>query len=277
MSGYSHATWRLLRSALADGPTNMAVDEAILRAVAARQVLPTLRFYAWEPACLSLGRMQEAADVDWEALEAAGFDLVRRPTGGKAILHVDELTYSVVAPQGEPRVAGSIVESYRCLSAGLARGLELLGVTDLVADQRTTPPQGWGGPRGSWSGPVCFEAPSDYEITVGGRKLVGSAQMRAQGVVLQHGALPLYGDIARICPLLAAHPDPARVRARATTVEETLARAVAWDEAADALAAGFAEVLNLSFEPAALTNEERAWAEELRSGKYATEGWTRRV
>jgi lipoate-protein ligase A len=272
VSDYSHATWRLLRSVPADGPTNMAVDEAILRAVAAGQVRPTLRFYTWEPACLSLGRAQEAADVDLGALEAAGLDLVRRPTGGKAILHVDELTYSVIASQEEPCVAGSIVESYCRLSAGLARGLERLGVTSLVADQRTTPLS-----LGRGSGPVCFEAPSDYEITVGGRKLVGSAQMRAQGVVLQHGALPLYGDITRICQLLAAHPDPARVRARATTVEDVLARRVAWDEAADALAAGFAEVLNLSFEPAALTGEERACAEELRSGKYATEGWTRRV
>lgn len=284
MSDYSHATWRLLRSVSADGPTNMAVDEAILRAVAVGHAPPTLRFYAWEPPCLSLGRTQKVADVDLHALEATGFDLVRRPTGGKAILHVDELTYSVVAPQEDPRVAGSIVESYRRLSGGLVRGLQRLGMTNLVADQRTTPPQGWEGPRGGWNGPVCFEAPSDYEITVGGRKLVGSAQMRAQGVVLQHGALPLYGDLARICPLLAAHPDPARVRARAATLEEALGsfgsaldrRAVAWDEAANALAAGFAEALNLSFEPAALTGEERAWAGELRAEKYAAKEWMER-
>ena len=106
MTDYPPATWRLLRSAPADGATNMAVDEAILRAVAAGRVPPTLRLYAWEPPCLSLGRAQAAADVDLGALRVAGgstelaevFDLVRRPTGGKAILHVDELTYSVVAP-----------------------------------------------------------------------------------------------------------------------------------------------------------------------------------
>ena len=119
--------------------------------------------------------------------------------------------------------------------------------------------------------------PSDYEITVGGRKLVGSAQMRTRSVVLQHGALPLYGDITRICPLLKAHPDPARVRARATTVEQALGRTVTWDEAAEALAAGFAEALNLRLEPGTLTAEERVWAEELRAGKYATDEWTRRV
>ena len=269
MSNYSLATWRLLRSDPADGATNMAVDEAILRAVAAELVPPTLRLYAWEPACLSLGRAQPVADVDLGALRSAGFDLVRRPTGGKAILHADELTYSAVAPQADPRVAGGIVESYRRLSAGLVRGLERLGITDLVADQRVE--------NRRPEGPVCFEVPSDYEITVGGRKLVGSAQMRAQGVVLQHGALPLYDDITRICPLLANHPDPARVRARATTVEEALEQAVTWDEAAAAVAAGFAGALHLHLEPGALTREERAWAHELRAAKYATEEWNRRV
>jgi lipoate-protein ligase A len=269
MNNYPPATWRLLHSALADGATNMAIDEAILRAVAAGHAPPTLRFYAWEPPCLSLGRAQGMADVDLQALRAANHGLVRRPTGGKAILHIDELTYSVVAPEMEPRVAGGIVESYRRLSAGLLRGLEWLGVAGIVADQRAD--------NRRPEGPVCFEVSSDYEITTGGRKLVGSAQMRVQSVVLQHGALPLHGDITRICPLLTAHPDPARVHARATTVEETLGRRVIWDEAANALAAGFAEALNLRLEPGALTEEERAWAEQLRVQKYATDEWTRRV
>jgi lipoate-protein ligase A len=247
----------------------MAVDEAILRAVAAGLVAPTLRFYAWEPACLSLGRGQSVADVDLQALQEAGFDLVRRPTGGKAILHVDELTYSVVAPEAEPRVTGGIVESYRRLSTGLVRGLERLGVMDIVADERAASRR--------TEGPVCFEVPSDYEITVGGQKLVGSAQMRAQGVVLQHGTLPLYGDIARICTFLVAHPDPGRVRARATTVEEALGRLVTWDQAADAVAAGCADALNLHLEPGSLTNAERAWVQGLRAEKHAAAEWVQRV
>ncbi len=295
VSDYPFATWRLLRSTPADGATNMAVDEAILRMVAAGQVPPTLRFYAWEPACLSLGRAQPLADADLEALQAAGFDLVRRPTGGRGILHVDELTYSVVAPQVDPRVAGGIMESYRRLSAGLMRGLERLGVKNLAADRRT-PPLLAGGAEGSTTpplvggagggkGPVCFEVPSDYEITAGGRKLVGSAQMRTQSMVLQHGALPLYGDVTRICSLLTARPDPARVRTRATTIEQALGsfgpdqdkHRITWDEVADALAAGFAEALNLNLEPGTLTDEERAWTARLRAEKYATDKWTRRV
>jgi lipoate-protein ligase A len=205
-------------------------------------------------------------DVDRQAVRAAGYDLVRRPTGGRAILHIDELTYSLIVPEEDPRVAGGVVESYRRLSAGLVRGLERLGVEDIVADQRLEN-------RGH-EGPVCFEIPSDYEITVRGRKLVGSAQMRARGVVLQHGALPLFGDIARICPFLASHPDSIRVRARAVIVDEVLGRAVGWDEAAEALAEGFAEALNLALEPGTLIPEEQARAQVLRAEKYATGQWT---
>lgn len=263
---YSRAVWRLVRSGRADGATNMAVDEAILRAVSSRDAAPTLRLYGWAPACLSLGRGQAVTDVDRGAVEAAGYDLVRRPTGGRAILHIDELTYCVVAPEREPRVGGGVVESYRRLSAGLVRGLERLGVTDILADERVE--------NRDAEGPVCFEVPSDYEITVGGKKLVGSAQMRARGVVLQHGAVPLHGDIARICPLLAGHPDPARVRARATTVESVLGRRVGWEEAAEAMIAGFAEALELQLETEELTSEECAAAQALRSGKYATHSWT---
>jgi lipoate-protein ligase A len=229
MSDYEPATWRLVWSEPADGATNMAVDEAILRAVAAGHVPPTLRFYAWEPPCLSLGRGQRAADVDLDALREAGYGLVRRPTGGKAILHIDELTYSVVAPETEPRVAGGVVSSYRRLSAGLMRGLEQLGVLGVAAEgrdagQRAVPSpvrRGGVGHRRR-AGPVCFEVPSDYEITAQERKLIGSAQMRAGGVVLQHGAVPLYGDISRICALLVSRPGPARVRAGAATVEQAL-------------------------------------------------------
>lgn len=247
----------------------MAVDEAIMRAVGAALVLPTLRFYAWNPPSLSLGRSQSAEDADVAALQAAGFGLVRRPTGGKAILHIDELTYSIVAPEDEPRVAGGIVESYRQLSAGLVRGLERLGAAGVEADRRVE--------RQQLKGPVCFEVPSDYEITVGGRKLVGSAQMRSQGVVLQHGALPLCGDIARICLFLATHPDQERVRARATTLSAVLGRSVTWQEAADAVTQGCAEALDLQFEVGALIPTEQTWAEELQSDKYQLEQWTRRA
>ena len=269
MSGYQMTMWRLIQNEPADGAMNMAVDEAILRAVAREEAPPTLRLYAWGPPCLSLGRGQPVDDADRGAVMAAGFDLVRRPTGGRAILHIDELTYSVVVPQEDPRVTGSVVESYRRLSRALVHALEIIGVPDIEADQRVE--------GETEEGPVCFEAPSDYEITAGGKKLVGSAQMRAEGVVLQHGTVPLHGDIARICPLLAQHPDPDRVRARATTVTAALGRGIGWQEAASALIAGFGRTLNVDVTEGYLSREERAAAEKLRREKYGTEQWTSTV
>ena len=118
----------------------MAIDEAILWAVAEGKSLPTLRFYGWQPPCLSIGYSQSMeGEVDVDRCREAGIDFVRRPTGGRAILHADELTYSVVAPQAEPRVAGGVVESYRRLSAGLVAGLRGLGV-DACQALTPTPP-----------------------------------------------------------------------------------------------------------------------------------------
>lgn len=263
--GDALSVWRLIYCPPADGPTQMAVDEAIWRAVAEGRVPPTLRLYAWEPPCLSLGRHQSAGEVNRDALTAAGYGLVRRPTGGRAILHIDELTYSVAAPLTEPRVRGDILTSCQRISQGLLAALSLLGVRDAAVHQQKLPTS---------TGPVCFETPGEFEIAVGGRKLVGSAQARGRGALLQHGALPLTGDIARICAFLRVPVDPAQVRARATTLAETLGREVPWDEAARAVAEGFARALELPLEPGELTPQEMETAHQLRREKYAADEWT---
>jgi lipoate-protein ligase A len=192
--------WRLILHPPRDGARNMAIDEALLEETAAGRSLPTLRLYAWEPPTLSLGFAQPAADVDRDALRRLGWGLVRRPTGGRAILHTDELTYSITAPETDPLMQGGVLESYRRLSLGLLAGLRLLGV-EVQADE---------GARGrAVRNPVCFEIPSQYEISAGGKKLIGSAQARRLGGVLQHGAFPLGGDPA------GAGPPPRRHARRA--------------------------------------------------------------
>jgi lipoyl(octanoyl) transferase len=280
MTPYPRATWRLLLSPLSDGPTNMAVDEAILQAIAEGQGRPTLRFFGWTPPCLSLGYAQPAAEVDRQRLAQLGYDLVRRPTGGRAILHTDELTYSVIAPMDEPRVVGGVLESYQQLSAGLLAGLHHLGL-GVRADKT------YAGSEAAAKGPVCFEVPSNYEITVGDgaapRKLLGSAQVRKRGVVLQHGALPLTGDLGRICDVLVFESEAARqvararLHQRAATVAEVLGVEIDWRQAAEALAQGMAEVLNLALEEARLSPREAALAEKLRAEKYATAAWNERL
>ncbi len=269
---YPAADWRLLVHPPMNGPLNMAIDETIGEHVGAGLVPPTLRFYGWDPACLSLGYTQPAADVNFEQLGAHGWDIVRRLTGGRAILHIDELTYSIVVPKGDPRVTDDVVESYRRLSQGLVAGLLILDapVRADAADQAAH----------RFKGPVCFEVPSDYEITVAGRKLLGSAQTRRRGIVLQHGALPLYGNLTRICDVLAfeseAERNAARKRlaARAVTLEEALGRRIDESVVIRALAQGFAEVLNLRLEEGQLGASEMERAEELFNTRYATAEWT---
>ncbi|MCS7282985.1 MAG: lipoate--protein ligase family protein [Anaerolineae bacterium] len=260
--------WRLIRSAPADGATQMAVDEAIWQSVASGLAPPTLRLYAWDPPCLSLGRNQSVMEVDREALARAGYDLVRRPTGGRAILHIDELTYSVALPLEHPLARGDVPSSCRRISEGLLAALRSLGVWNATAYQEkpATP-----------VGPVCFETPGEFEIVVGGRKLIGSAQARGRGGLLQHGALPLFGDIARICAFLRPSPDPERVRARATTLSEALGREVSWDEAAEAVVVGFQQAFGLVLEERDLLPHETELALRLREEKYAAEVWTARL
>jgi lipoate-protein ligase A len=253
----------------------MAMDEAMLEHVQRRACLPTLRLYAWDPPCLSLGQVQPYADVDTERLRARGWEVVRRQTGGRAILHTDELTYSVTAPADEPSVAGSVLESYNRLARALLVGMQALGLpVELKANEKVS---------SDGSNPVCFEVPSTYEITVQGRKLIGSAQARKKESVLQHGSLPLTGDLTRICQVLifkdeAARRDAARrLLARAVTVESVLNRAVDWETATQALVHGFETQLGLHFERAEPSASESARAEELVTKKYDHPAWTERV
>ena len=141
-ASYPRATWRLIVDAEAPGAANMAADEAILNSVIDGASLPTLRFYRWHPPCLSLGRNQKLAEVDLPACRAAGIDIVRRPTGGRSILHTDELTYSISLPQADPRAEGGVVQGYRRLSEGLLAGLKRLGVRAVQAASQKAP----GGP-----------------------------------------------------------------------------------------------------------------------------------
>ena len=247
--------WRLLRHGPATGAENMAIDEAIAQAIAERLVPPTLRFYAWAPPCVSMGRNQRYDSVDAARCAELGYDIVRRPTGGRAILHTDELTYSVIAPPDHPLMAGLVLDSYMRLSAGLVAGLARLGIAAEPA-----PGTNRAGPDVS---AACFEVPSAYEIVAGGRKVLGSAQARRSKSVLQHGSLPLSGDLTRVVDCLAFAGESEREALRrslaghAATAEELAGRPVSFEEAMDALAAGFGDALAIELVPGELTEDER--------------------
>jgi lipoate-protein ligase A len=267
--------WRLLITPPARGSWNMAVDEAILEHLGRGESLPTLRLYAWDPACLSLGHSQPFADVDGTRLAERGWEVVRRATGGRAILHTDELTYSVTGNAEDPVLAGGVLESYSRIAQALFLALKSLGLPVEVKEGKSNDP--------AVPNPVCFEVPSTYEITVGGKKLIGSAQARKKEGVLQHGSLPLTGDLTRICQALVFENEAARENAaqrlltRATTVESVLERTISWDTAAQAFIHAFETQLGLCFERGDLSETEIGRAEELVHEKYGHFSWTQRT
>jgi len=267
---FDFSTWRLLNTGFADGATNMAIDEAILTAVAEGKSPPTLRFYGWQPPCVSIGYAQSMrSEIDLEACQRKGYTWVRRPTGGRAVLHIDELTYSVTAPADEPRVSGDILTSYCRLSRGLVEGLNALGCEVCQAEMQD---------GGKSKSAACFDMPSHYEVTALGRKLVGSAQVRRKDVVLQHGALPLTGDVSRLAGVLnLAEPEREALRAkllrRAVTLEEAASYSVSFEQAVDALRAGFGRTLSLRLELGSLTDDEQSYVALLRE-KYLGDKWT---
>lgn len=269
--------WRLLITPATRGAWNMAVDEAILENLQAGSGKPvtTLRLYAWDPACLSLGHAQPIADVDLPRLHQRGWEVVRRATGGRAILHTDELTYSVIGPAAEPVLAGGVLESYNRIARALLLALRELGVPVEIKEEK---PAENGVPN-----PVCFEVPSTYEITVNGKKLIGSAQARKKEGVLQHGSLPLTGDLTRICQALVFENESARADAsnrllqRATTVETALGRTIPWETASEAFIHAFERQFGICFERGELSEKELSRAEELVREKYDHPSWTERV
>lgn len=260
--------WRLLRTPPWDGARNMAVDEALLRARVAGLVPPTLRLYAWDPPTVSLGYGQAVEVVDLRVCAALGLGLVRRPTGGAALLHEGpdrELTYSVVARAEDFPGADEVLATYRVLGTALQAGLARVGVrAELVPRQRAAP---------GAAPAFCFARAGAYELAVGGRKLVGSAQRRQAGAFLQHGALLLDAEPARLRAVFPDVPDPA---GGLTTLRALLGRPVAAEEVAAAVAAGFREVLGVALDPGPLTPAEVELAEELVRTRYGATPWTLR-
>ncbi len=262
--------WRLLVTGPLDGATNMAVDEALLQSRIAGDTPPTVRFFGWAPPTLSLGYGQPLDDrIDLVACRSLGIGLVRRPTGGSAILHESpdrEVTYSVVARGGDFVGADDVLETYRILGAGLMAGLARLGVhAELVPLVRAA--------RGPAFPTFCFARAGAYEIAAQGRKLVGSAQRRQAGAFLQHGSILLDADADRLRAVFPGASDPA---ARVGTLTGLCGRRITFDEVVSAVAAGLADVLGSTLQPGPLTPLEIESAQGLVTAKYGTTAWTHR-
>lgn len=215
----------------------MRRDAELLAAVAAGAT-GVIRLYCFAPPCLSIGRLQDSADVDTAACARDGVEVVRRPTGGVAVLHDQEVTYAVVCPAGHPAFGGDVLTSCARIHAAVARGLAALGVPvrahGAAGDERAAA-------RERAAVADCFARPASHELlSLDGRKLVGSAQARRGGALLQHGSVLL--DPPRAAGYLRRPPPGER---RGTGVRELLGRRVSREELAAALAGGFRETLAL--------------------------------
>lgn len=242
-------SWRLIDTGPLDGPTNMAVDEALLLSFHPETSAPVFRLYGWSPPALSLGRFQQADEVlDLARCAAAGVPLVRRITGGGVIYHADELTYSLVCSPRHLPPAATVKESFRVLTTFLLCFYQRLGLAPVWAVAAASPGERLG-ERTSY----CFAGRESYDILLSGRKIGGNAQRRLKGVIFQHGSIPLANRSAAGAAFL--RQPPAGVAASTIGLEEcgiTLPR----DELCRRLAAAFAAALGVVLTPDRLTPRE---------------------
>ena len=250
--------FRLLSTGFNDGYYNMGLDEALLESTAdsltAHSGQGTLRFYGWNPPAVSVGYFQSIAEeVDLEATKRSGFDLVRRISGGGAVLHRSELTYSIIVGINHPLAGKNLDESYRILCNGLIRGLALLGIESV------------------------FSGTND--ILSGGKKVSGNAQTRRLNCLLQHGTVLLDSDVTTMFEILKVPKEKnkgkliAEVKERITSLRSLLGREISFKEAENAFSRGFSEALGLELTESEVSSAEKNRAIELAETKFKTKEW----
>lgn len=270
-------TWAFLDTGNQNAAYNMAVDEALLDWHSKGLIPPVVRFYGWEPAALSIGYFQKAEkEVDFDAVRNYGLGFVRRPTGGRGVLHEHELTYSVIVSEEHPDMPTGVTEAYRVISEGVLQGFRKLGLAAEFAVPRTEEEKAsLKNPRSS----VCFDAPSWYELVVEGRKVAGSAQTRQKGVILQHGSILLDLDEDKLFSLFHYPNDRVKERMKkafgnkAVAINALRAEPVTLDEARVAFKQGFEEGLNIHLEPLVLTDDQKRQIETIQRDRYENPDW----
>jgi len=265
-------TWRYLPFSESSAFENMATDEALLRHAGAAPIVPTLRFFGWDPPAVSVGYFQDATkEVNLPYCREHGIDVVRRPTGGKAVFHDREVTYALVAGEDNPLFPRGILGTYQVISSAILRALSKLGVeAEMAADGRPCAPDGLAA--------FCFSVPSRYELLVKGRKICGSAQTRSRGVFLQHGSILVDFDPVRtaavlLCPGEREEEKTREMERAVTSLQGHIEAKMSHRELTRILLKGFEEVFDVRIMPGELTPEERKLKEHLLGTKYTLDKW----
>ena len=249
--------WRLLQTGFNTAFSNMAIDRAILVANSKGTVPPTVRFYGWIPPAISIGYFQSLADeVDISSCESLGVDYVRRITGGGAVFHDKELTYSIVIPEAHPAIPKNILKSYGRICNAIIQGLTNLGISSTYA-------------------PI-------NDILVDGKKISGNAQTRKERTVLQHGTILLDVDVDTMFSLLKVPNEKIKdkliqdVKQRMTSIHHILGKKIRFEEVAEALKVGFEEEFHVELIQEILTKEEKTLAVQFEKECFSTTQWNHR-
>lgn len=233
--------WKFIDTGANIGAYNMAVDEELLARAQAGENVPVLRFYTWDPAAVSIGRFQKIEEaVNAGACKQRGIDIVRRITGGRAVLHRRELTYSIIGRTYEPLFPTTVLGTYKLIAAGLLQGLKNLGIpAEMVSRSNRHAAL----VKKDAQDFACFSSPSWYEILVHGRKIIGSAQRRLSGAFLQQGSILMDYDAALEADVIPGGGTGDVV----TSIRRELGEVVSLEEVKQAFVKGFAETLKMDF------------------------------
>jgi len=252
-------TWRFLDTGALSPACNMAIDRALLALHANGKSPPTLRLYQWRPPAVSLGYFQQRHDLDLEACRRLGFEVVRRPTGGKAVLHLDDLTYALIAGTSEG-MPSAVTAAYHLIAQGLLYAFRLLGIEAKMGRERGD----------SQQSDICFLRCARGAIVFRHKKLVGSAQTWHASSLLQHGSIIVRPQVEAWLPLVQPGSESpaalrARLAARLTSVEEILGRTPKLAEIKEAVRQGMARALGVELQPGELSPGEWTLARDLAS------------
>lgn len=270
-------TWRFIDSGACSPAYNMALDEALLDWHSKDLIPPTIRFYGWNPATLSIGYFQKVEkEINLDKVREYGLGFVRRPTGGRGVLHDQELTYSVIVSENHPKMPATVTEAYRVISQGILEGFKAVGLDAYFSIPRTDEEKSaLKNPRSA----VCFDAPSWYELVVEGRKVAGSAQTRQKGVILQHGSIILDIDEDKLFDLFTYSSNRLRERmqknfkTKAVAINALRNKPLSMNEAKEAFQKGFEKGLNIELEPYTLTDEEEQTVKKIAHERYEQNDW----
>ena len=252
---------RFIDTGFNDAYTNMAVDEALLNCCE----IPTLRIYGWKPA-ISIGYSQNIQkEINLEECKRLNIGIVRRITGGKAVYHDKELTYSFILPENANLLPKDITESYRLIANALVLAIKKIGIKAEIKNQVE-----------KFLTPICFNSSNWYELAVNNKKISGSAQRRFNGKILQHGPILMDYDHEKNALLFKSDNEinnPDNLKKRITSIKHELNKNISYNELTEAVKQGFKENFNFNIVKDSLTEEEKASAEILKKEKYSTEEW----